>query len=166
MMDHKHQISSVNDVDAFDHPVFSSLRVPEVIDSSSNAITMKSSVIPIGEESPTLAHNAERSKSGGRAQGKSSTKARVDTANVHTDDVDTAADVAYSVFLTLDEVERYILEQEIAQTTKFILNRICKGFGTADAGIPVLCNTRLLLLLRVFTCLKLARNIFYRNLFL
>lgn len=42
--------------------------------------------------------------------------------------------VEYSIFYKLADVEDYILDQEIEQTTKFILNRICKGFGTPDPG--------------------------------
>ena len=42
--------------------------------------------------------------------------------------------VEYSVFYKLEDVENYIAEQEISQTTKFILNRICKGFGKPDPG--------------------------------
>lgn len=43
--------------------------------------------------------------------------------------------VEYSVFFKLKDVENYLMEQEIKQTTKFILNRICKGFGTPDPGM-------------------------------
>lgn len=40
----------------------------------------------------------------------------------------------YKIFQQLADVEFYIQEQEIAQTTKFILNRICKNFGAAHIG--------------------------------
>ena len=43
--------------------------------------------------------------------------------------------MSYRVFSSLKEVDNYLMEQEQLQTTRFILNRQCKGFGTDDPGI-------------------------------
>ena len=43
--------------------------------------------------------------------------------------------MSYRVFSSLEEVDNYLMEQEQLQTTRFILNRQCKGFGTDDPGI-------------------------------
>lgn len=40
----------------------------------------------------------------------------------------------YQIFSNLVDVENYLLEQEALQTTRFILNRQCKGFGKDDPG--------------------------------
>ncbi|XP_067929093.1 uncharacterized protein [Watersipora subatra] len=44
-------------------------------------------------------------------------------------------DVVYSVFFKLEDVDNYIMEQEIFQTTKFVLNRMCKGFGQVSPDV-------------------------------
>lgn len=56
----------------------------------------------------------------------------VEVSNAAVSSIDRNAD--YSVFHNLEDVDRYIMEQEIAQTTKFVLNRICSGFGSSDPG--------------------------------
>lgn len=35
----------------------------------------------------------------------------------------------YKIFYSTEEVDKFIAENEMKQTTKFILNRVCKSYG-------------------------------------